>query len=112
MVVDGEELTVEDTVMAAVCAGRLSPDLLDHGFDTYWCVTEDGHHRLLRASELCLRPASRQSSSARIGRRPGREPLAHDLAHLRAALVDRLADRGRGVVGAAEHRAASPGRCS
>jgi hypothetical protein len=39
--------------MAAVCAGRLSPDLLDHGFDTYWCVTEDGHHRLLRASELC-----------------------------------------------------------
>ena len=26
--------------------------LLDHGFDTYWCVTEDGHHRLLRASEL------------------------------------------------------------
>jgi hypothetical protein len=54
VVVDGEELTVEDTVMAAVCAGRLSPDLLDHGFDTYWCVTEDGHHRLLRASELCL----------------------------------------------------------
>ena len=52
MVVDGEDLTVEDTVMAAVCAGRLSPDLLDHGFDTYWCVTEDGHHRLLRASEL------------------------------------------------------------
>jgi hypothetical protein len=35
-----------------VCDGRLSPDLLDHGFDTYWCVTEDGHHRLLRASEL------------------------------------------------------------
>jgi hypothetical protein len=54
VVVDGEELTVEDTVMAAVCDGRLSPDLLDHGFDTYWCVTEDGHHRLLRASELCL----------------------------------------------------------
>jgi len=51
---DGEELTVEDTVTAAVCDGRLSPDLLDHGFDTYWCVTEDGHHRLLRASELCL----------------------------------------------------------
>ena len=54
VIVDGEDLTVEDTVMAAVCAGRLSPDLLDHGFDTYWCVTEDGHHRLLRASELCL----------------------------------------------------------
>jgi hypothetical protein len=53
VVVDGEDLTVEDTVMAAVCAGRLSPYLLDHGFDTYWCVTEDGHHRLLRASELC-----------------------------------------------------------
>jgi hypothetical protein len=54
VVVDGEDLTIEDTVMAAVCAGRLSPDLLDHGFDTYWCVTEDGHHRLLRASELCV----------------------------------------------------------
>ncbi len=54
VVVDGEDLTVEDTVMAAVCAGRLSPDLLDHGFDTYWCVTEDGHHRLVRASELAL----------------------------------------------------------
>jgi hypothetical protein len=53
VVVDGEDLIVEDTVMAAVCAGRLSPDLLDHGFDTYWCVTEDGHHRLVRASELC-----------------------------------------------------------
>ena len=52
VVVDGEELTVEDTVMAAVCDGRLSPDLLDHGFDTYRCVTEDGHHRLLRACEL------------------------------------------------------------
>jgi hypothetical protein len=51
-IVDGEDLVVEDTVMAAVCAGRLSPDLLDHGFDTYWCVNEDGHHRLLRASEL------------------------------------------------------------
>jgi len=54
VVVDGEDLTVEDTVMAAVCAGRLSPDLLDHGFDTYWCVTEDGRHRLVRASELAL----------------------------------------------------------
>lgn len=52
--VDGEDLTVEDTVMAAVCAGRLSPDLLDHGFDTYWCVNEQGVHRLLRASELSL----------------------------------------------------------
>lgn len=54
VVVDGEDLTVEDTVMAAVCAGRLSPDLLDYGFDTYWCVNEQGVHRLLRASELCL----------------------------------------------------------
>ena len=63
VVVDGEELTVEDTVMAAVCDGRLSPDLLDHGFDTYWCVTEDGHHRLLRASELCLASADDQRSS-------------------------------------------------
>lgn len=54
VVVDGEDLTVEDTVMAAVCAGRLSPDLLDHGFDTYWCVTGDGQHRLVRASELAL----------------------------------------------------------
>ena len=54
VMVDGEDLTVEDTVMAAVCAGRLSPDLLDHGFDTYWCVNEQGVHRLLRASELCL----------------------------------------------------------
>lgn len=54
VLVDGEDLLVEDTVMGAVCAGRLSPDLLDHGFDTYWCVTEDGHHRLLRASELSL----------------------------------------------------------
>jgi hypothetical protein len=45
VVVDGEALTIEDTVKAAVCAGRLSPDLLDHGFDTYRCVTEDGHHR-------------------------------------------------------------------
>lgn len=52
-VVDGEHVVVEDTVVGAVCAGRLSPDLLDHGFDTYWCVTGDGHHRLLRASELC-----------------------------------------------------------
>ena len=51
-IVDGEDLIVEDTVMAAVCAGRLSPDLLDHGFDTYWCVTGDGRHRLVRASEL------------------------------------------------------------
>ncbi len=52
VVVDGEDLTVEDTVVAAVCAGRLSPDLLDHGFDTYWCVNAQGVHRLLRASEL------------------------------------------------------------
>ncbi len=56
VVVDGEDLVVEDTVVGAVCAGWLSPDLLDYGFDTYWCVTDDGHHRLVRASELC--PAS------------------------------------------------------
>ena len=54
VVVDGEELTVEDTVMAAVCAGTLSPDLLDHGCDTYWCVNDEGHHRVVRASELAL----------------------------------------------------------
>ena len=75
MVVDGEDLTVEDTVMAAVCDGRLSPDLLDHGFDTYWCVTEDGHHRLLRASELVPSPAtprqSRSSAARRRRRRTG-----------------------------------------
>lgn len=52
--VDGEDLTVEDTVMAAVCDGRISPDLLDHGFDTYWCVNHEGVHRLVRASELAL----------------------------------------------------------
>jgi hypothetical protein len=54
VLVDGEDLTVEDTVVAAVCDGRLSPDLLDHGFDTYWCVNEHGVHRLVRASELAF----------------------------------------------------------
>jgi hypothetical protein len=54
VIVDGEDLTIEDTVMAAVCSGQLSPDLLDHGSDTYWCVTHDGHHRVVRASELIL----------------------------------------------------------
>jgi hypothetical protein len=56
VVVDGEDLTVEDTVVAAVCAGRISPDLLDHGYDTYWCVNGAGRHRLVRASELVLVP--------------------------------------------------------
>ena len=50
--VDGEDLVVEDTVAHAVCTGHLSPDLLDHGRDTYWCVTAQGVHRLLRASEV------------------------------------------------------------
>lgn len=52
VVVDGEELTVQDTVAGAVCAGVLSSDLLDHGWDTYWCVNGAGRHRLVRASEL------------------------------------------------------------
>lgn len=52
VMVDGEDLVVEDTVVAAVCAGRISPDLLDHGYDTYWCVNAQGVHRLLRASEV------------------------------------------------------------
>lgn len=52
VVVDGEDLVVEDTVVHAVCVGLLSPDLLDHGLDTYWCVNAQGVHRLLRASEL------------------------------------------------------------
>ncbi|MFP5255582.1 MAG: hypothetical protein ACLGI8_06995 [Acidimicrobiia bacterium] len=52
--VDGEELLVEDTVAHAVVEGRLSADLLDHGCDTYWCVTASGHHRLVRASEILV----------------------------------------------------------
>ena len=52
VVVDGEDLVVEDTVVHAVCTGHLSPDLLDHGLDTYWCVNSQGRHRLVRASEL------------------------------------------------------------
>jgi hypothetical protein len=52
VVVDGEDLTIEDTVAGAVCAGALSSDLLDHGWDTYWCVNGRGAHRLVRASEL------------------------------------------------------------
>lgn len=52
VVVDGEALTVQDTVASAVCAGELSSDLLDHGWDTYWCVNDRGAHRLVRASEL------------------------------------------------------------
>ena len=52
--VDGEQLVVEDTVAHAVVEGRLSADLLDHGFDTYWCVNEAGSHRLVRASEILI----------------------------------------------------------
>jgi len=52
--VDGEELVVEDTVAHAVVEGRISPDLLDHGCDTYWCVDGSGRHRLVRASEILL----------------------------------------------------------
>jgi hypothetical protein len=54
VVVDGEELTIEDTVMHAVVVGRISDDLLDHGSDTYWCVNNQGVHRVIRASELFL----------------------------------------------------------
>jgi hypothetical protein len=52
IVVDGERLTVEDTVVHAVVAGRISDDFLDHGCDTYWCVNPEGRHRIVRASEL------------------------------------------------------------
>lgn len=50
--VDGERLTVEDTVVHAVVTGTISDDFLDHGCDTYWCVNADGRHRIVRASEL------------------------------------------------------------
>jgi hypothetical protein len=54
VVVDGERLTVKDTVVHAVVAGTISDDFLDHGCDTYWCVTSEGRHRIVRASELPL----------------------------------------------------------
>ena len=54
VVVDGERLLVEDTVVHAVVAGTISSDFLDHGCDTYWCVNDLGRHRVLRASEIAL----------------------------------------------------------
>lgn len=56
VIVDGEELTVEDTVLHAVVARKISDEFLDHGSDTYWCVDRQGRHRIVRASELA--PAS------------------------------------------------------
>jgi hypothetical protein len=52
VVVDGERLTVEDTVLHAVVVQKISDEFLDQGFDTYWCVNSEGRHRIVRASEL------------------------------------------------------------
>jgi hypothetical protein len=54
VVVDGERLVVEDTVMHAVVSGHISDDFLDYGCDTYWCVNSAGRHRVVRASEIHL----------------------------------------------------------
>ncbi len=54
VVVDGEQLVVEDTVLHAVVTGHLSDDFLDYGCDTYWCVNAAGHHRVIRASDIAL----------------------------------------------------------
>lgn len=54
VVVDGERLVVEDTVVHAVLTGHISDDFLDHGCDTYWCVNAAGRHRVIRASEIAL----------------------------------------------------------
>jgi hypothetical protein len=54
VLVDGEQLLVEDTVAHAVVAGTISPDFMDYGCDTYWCVTPSGRHRVVRASEIAL----------------------------------------------------------
>lgn len=54
VLVDGEHLLVEDTVAHAVVAGTISPDFMDYGCDTYWCVTTSGRHRVVRASEIAL----------------------------------------------------------
>lgn len=54
VVVDGERLVVEDTVLHAVVVGAISQDFLDHGCDTYWCVNSSGRHRIVRASEIAL----------------------------------------------------------
>lgn len=52
VMVDGESLVVEDTVLHAVVTGHISDDFLDYGCDTYWCVNAAGRHRVVRASEL------------------------------------------------------------
>jgi hypothetical protein len=52
VVIDGEPLVVEDTVLHAVVTGHISDDFLDYGCDTYWCVNAAGRHRVVRASEL------------------------------------------------------------
>jgi hypothetical protein len=52
VMVDGEQLLVEDTVAHAVVVGTISPDFMDHGCDTYWCVNTVGRHRVVRASEI------------------------------------------------------------
>ena len=54
VVVDGEQLVVEDTVLHAVVTGHLSDDFLDYGCDTYWCVNAAGRHRVIRASDIAL----------------------------------------------------------
>lgn len=52
IVVDGEQLVVEDTVMHAVMTRHISDDFLDYGCDTYWCVNAAGRHRVVRASDI------------------------------------------------------------
>jgi hypothetical protein len=54
VVVDGEQLVVEDTVLHAVVTGHISDDFLDHGCDTYWCVNAAGRHRVVRASDIAV----------------------------------------------------------
>ncbi|MET0729049.1 MAG: hypothetical protein ABWZ76_12200 [Acidimicrobiales bacterium] len=54
VLVDGEELTVEDTVAHAVVVGAISSDFMDYGCDTYWCVNNNGRHRVVRASEIAV----------------------------------------------------------
>ena len=54
VVVDGESLVVEDTVLHAVVTGHISDDFLDYGCDTYWCVNAAGRHRVIRASDIAL----------------------------------------------------------
>jgi hypothetical protein len=54
VLVDGEQLLVEDTVAHAVVEGTISPDFMDYGCDTYWCVNRSGRHRVVRASEIAF----------------------------------------------------------